>query len=336
MKRRGEAMNCKDIREFLTTYLDGEVTSEEREQIRAHLSACPRCREELEALAITRHNLRQALKLMAAKATPSPQAWARLRQRLEAEQTKITIWSLAKSKLKGVIDIIMRGLVSRQPVWKTALGSALAIALIIGLTVGLPSLNGQSSEALAAEIAENSPQVKAALGDEEIEVVRVIKIVDDEGTVICEGTTGRFVTAKVDLEAEEVTEVKVAMEIVEMPELSDADEQEAISIAKADPEVQELLDQGATIGEVFPIYAFGTMTNLETGETEECSETMTLVRIELGERSWAARIDLTEGKVVRLIETTPGAMESYSDPEGKYEIHYFEGEEGPVEEPVLP
>ena len=238
-------------------------------------------------------------------------------------QRRSTILGLAKSKIKGGKEIMIRGLVSRQPVWKPVLASALTIALIIGLTIVLPSLNGQSSEALAAEIAENSPQVKAALGDEEVQVVKVITIIDDKGTVICQGELG-IITAEVDLKTKEV-------EIVLMPELTEAEKEEAINIAKADPRVKELLDQGASIGEVFPIYAFGTMTNLETGETEELSETMTLVRIELGERSWAAHIDLTEGKVVRLIETTPGAMKSYTGPEGEYKIGYFEGEAKPQE-----
>ena len=329
-------MNCKDVSKLFTAYLDGEVTSEERKQIQAHLSTCSRCREELEALAATQNNLRQVLKARAAGVTPPAQAWVGLQRRLEAEeQPTVTILSLAKSKVKGGIDTMIRGLVSRQPIWKTALASVLAIALIIGLTMVLPGLTGQSSEALAEEIAQNSPQVQAALGDGEVQVVKVIKIVDGKGTVICEGTMGRLVTAEVDLENKEVTDVKVAITIVDMPELSEADEQEAINIAKADPKVQELLDQGASIVKVSPAFSFGMRTDAETGETTEFSETLTLVRIELGEKSWTAQVDLTEGKMVRLIETTPGAMESYIDPVGKYKIEYFHGEEGPVEEPAF-
>lgn len=239
---------------------------------------------------------------------------------------RVTILELAKSEIKGGIDIIMKGLVSRQPVWKTALASVSAIALIIGLTIALPSLTGQSSEALAAEIAESSPEVKLALGDQEIEVVKVIKIVDGKGTVICEGMMGRLVTAKVDLESEEVTEVKVAIEIVDMPELSEADEQEAINIARADPGVKELLNQGASIGMVFPMYSFGMRTDMETGETEEFSGMLVRVAIELGEKSWIAHVDLAEGKVVRLIEIQKLL------PVGTFELEYFDvDEEGRVE-----
>jgi len=205
----------------------------------------------------------------------------------------------------------------------------LAVALIAGLAIAiaLPSLTGQSSEALAAEIAESSPEVKLALGDQEIEVVKVIKIVDDKGTVICEGTMGRLITAEVDLESQEVTEVKVAIKIVDMPELSEADEQEAINIAKADSGVKELLDQGASIGMVFPMYSFGMRTDVETGETEEFSGMLVRVVIELGEKSWLAHVDLAEGKVVRLIEVQKLL------PVGTFKLGDFEvdEEEGRVE-----
>ena len=324
-------MNCKDISKLFTAYLDGEVTPEEQEQIRAHLSTCPRCRKELEALAATQYNLRQALRVTAAGVTPSPQIWAGLRQRLEAEeQLGVTIWGLAKSKVKGGINMI-RELVSRQPVWKTALVSVLAIVLITGLAITVPALTGQSSEALAAEIAQNSPQVKAALGDGEVKVIKVIKIVDDEGIVICEGELGIILT-EVDLKTKEVTKV----EVVPMPEFTAADEQEAINIAKADPRVQELLDKGASIGKVSPAYFFGARLNEGTGEIEEFSGALARVAIELGEKNWAAEVDLTEGKVVRLVEVTSGEYYKVSKKvPGKYEIEYFDNLEGPEEEPAF-
>lgn len=74
-------MDCKSISELLAAYLDGELMSKEREQIEAHLSACPRCRRELEALATAQKGLRQALKEMAAQATPPAESWDRIKQR---------------------------------------------------------------------------------------------------------------------------------------------------------------------------------------------------------------------------------------------------------------
>jgi len=74
-------MDCKSISELLAAYLDGEVTAKEGEQIEAHLSACPQCREELMALTATQKGLRQALKEMAAKAVPPVESWDRIKQR---------------------------------------------------------------------------------------------------------------------------------------------------------------------------------------------------------------------------------------------------------------
>jgi len=249
---------------------------------------------------------------MVAGATPSPRAWVGLRQRLAVEgQPRVTILGLAKSKLKGGKDIMMRGLLSRQPVWKPVLASALAIALIIGLAVGLPSLNGQSSEALAAEIAENSPEVQAALGDGEVQVVKVIKVGDDKGTVICQGELG-IITAEVDLKT------KVVTEVFPMSELTEEEKEEAINIAKADPKVQELLDQGASIGKVSPMFSFGVRMNEETGEIEEFCEQVARVEITLGERIWVAYVDLAEGKAVKLIE-----LPKLIDPEIPYPIYPY-------------
>jgi hypothetical protein len=74
-------MDCKSISGLLAAYLDGEVTPEEREQIEAHLAACPQCREELEALATTRKGLRQVLKEAAAGVAPQAESWERIKQR---------------------------------------------------------------------------------------------------------------------------------------------------------------------------------------------------------------------------------------------------------------
>lgn len=160
--------------------------------------------------------------------------------------------------------------------------------------------------------------------------MKVIKLVDDKGTVLCIGELG-IVTAEVDLKTKEVTEV------VLMPELTGTDEQRAIDIARADPRVKELLDKGAMIGKVSPIYFFGTRMDVETGETREFSETLLIVEIEWIEKNYAAEVDLDARKVIRLVEVISG--EYYKVPsstEGEWDIEYFHIEEGPVEEKVKP
>lgn len=74
-------MNCKDVDKLLTAYLEGEATPEEREGIEVHLTTCTRCRDELEALATSRSQLRQALKLMASRVSPPSRSWDWVRQK---------------------------------------------------------------------------------------------------------------------------------------------------------------------------------------------------------------------------------------------------------------
>ena len=43
-------LTCEDIRDLLDAYLDGELCAEDETALRAHLSVCASCREELEEL----------------------------------------------------------------------------------------------------------------------------------------------------------------------------------------------------------------------------------------------------------------------------------------------
>ena len=215
-------------------------------------------------------------------------------------QQKNTILELAKSIVKGVKDTMIKGLVSRQPVWKTATIGILAVALVLGLSLTIPSLTTDSVYAQAEEIVRNSPEVHKALDDAgEIKVIN-IDIEDYEGIVIAQGEAGT-ISAKVDLRTNSVTDVATFV----------IDEQKAIEIAKADPGVKELLDSGATIGEVSTLYVCGEMGNVETGETEKFSETYVMVEIRNSGDLYIAHINLSEGKVIRLSKESfdPASME---------------------------
>jgi hypothetical protein len=78
-------MNCKETRQFLTAYLDGEVTDEEQKRIEAHLSVCPHCRAELEALSAAQTSLRGALKSKAGEVSPSDAARKKVQARLNGK-----------------------------------------------------------------------------------------------------------------------------------------------------------------------------------------------------------------------------------------------------------
>ena len=43
-------MKCDDIEVYLTGYLDGELTQQQRQRVRVHIETCPRCEATLEEL----------------------------------------------------------------------------------------------------------------------------------------------------------------------------------------------------------------------------------------------------------------------------------------------
>jgi len=237
------------------------------------------------------------------------------------QQREDTVLKRAKLKLKGIKDTMIRGLVSRQPVWKTVTVAVTAVALILGLSLGVPSLTTESVYVQAQEIVENSPVVYEILGadGEEIEVT-VIDIEDYVGTVMVQ-SGDNSVLAKINLETEEVTEVANLV----------VDDQAVIDNAKADPRVKELLNGGATISGVSTMYVHGFTGNVATSEIAEFSEALVMVHIVGSEMVYDARIDLATGKVVNLTEKPfgvtpeePPSVESFFIPD--CEISYGEAD----------
>jgi hypothetical protein len=102
--------------------------------------------------------------------------------------------------------------------WKIVVVGVLAVGLIAGLTLGIQLLTSTSAQALAAELASNSPEVQDALGSESVQVLQT-EVRDNEALVICISETGQVVSVEVDLRDEEVT--KVTYEAVGEPFLPD-------------------------------------------------------------------------------------------------------------------
>jgi len=127
-------MNCNKAKDLLLSYLDNELSPLETVSIEDHLSNCPGCSAELEALAETKTELRQAFKTMAARVTPSPHVWENIKQQLfREEHRKSSILSPAKLKMKEWIGTMKLP----RPVWQTL--GALSVALLIVLSLMLPS-----------------------------------------------------------------------------------------------------------------------------------------------------------------------------------------------------
>jgi len=202
--------------------------------------------------------------------------------------------AVLKSKIKGGVDT-MKGLFSWRPRWKPALVSTLVLALIVGSALFIPSLIGPSPEVLAAEIAQNSPEVRALVGG--APVIRDVKMVGGTGYVLCQGPEISIV-CEVDVKTGE--ELKL-VRVVKPPELSDEEKAKAIEIAKADPRVQDLLGRGGTIDKVFLSVH---MLELEVvdGKPRIATEVMVMVAVILDNQKWMVEIDLDEGIVWGIAE----------------------------------
>ncbi len=78
-------MSCSQTKSRLVAYLNGEVSSLEKESIQAHLRACTICQEELQMLSDLETRLTQHLHLQAMRMHPAPQAWNALQAHLSLE-----------------------------------------------------------------------------------------------------------------------------------------------------------------------------------------------------------------------------------------------------------
>ena len=106
-KKEKAAMDCKQVSELLTAYLDNEVTPEEREQIEAHLIICQRCRKELEELKSAQKTLRNVLKSRAADADPSPQSWSQFELGLDVQRPSfLFLFRRLKWRIIGTIILL--------------------------------------------------------------------------------------------------------------------------------------------------------------------------------------------------------------------------------------
>ncbi|MFC2067560.1 hypothetical protein ACFLTP_00860 [Chloroflexota bacterium] len=220
-------------------------------------------------------------------------------------QQRITTLELVNSKLKAGKDTMIRGLISRQPIWKVAVVGMVALALIISLILSTP--NFSTNSAYATDIVEKSSEVQEILCDGEVELVKVIVI--DEKAIVIAKSEKVVIKTQVDLKTKKVTEVDIIAEPTAI------EKHEAIDIATADPRVKELLNTGAMISKVSPMFYYGIM-NLETGEVEEISETFVKVIIARTDVNiCVAYVDLNEGRVVKLID--PSYLKKRATSNGK-------------------
>ena len=114
-------MNCKDIINLLSPYLEGELEGEKREKFDAHLKECPKCREELSLLEKTIQSVRDLEEVV-----PPANLLVKINEELDKRLLRSRL-SLVWEKMTRPIDI---------PVPAKSLALAASILLILYLVAG--------------------------------------------------------------------------------------------------------------------------------------------------------------------------------------------------------
>jgi len=206
---------------------------------------------------------------------------------------------------------VLRGLISWRPVWKPALVSTLAIALIVGSALFVPSLVSPSTATLAGDIAKNSPEVRALIGGEPIAVEA--EVTNGTAYVLCSGGFGESVISIVDVE--NMTELQVVEIKSELPQLSEEQKAKAIEIAKADSTARQLLSDR---GRIVEVVSYPKPVKIKVGDGEVTLEEEKTMSVMVGviivapspyneddEAQWVFQVDLANEKVVEVIEPVP-------------------------------
>ncbi len=85
-------MKCEDVGALLPAYLDNELTGAERATVKAHLTECLECKQELAAVETAQKQLRVLLKRQATQAVPPGDAWSLLEARLVSKAHLAPSW----------------------------------------------------------------------------------------------------------------------------------------------------------------------------------------------------------------------------------------------------
>lgn len=231
---------------------------------------------------------------------------ALLEQRHDTPSTGLT-----KIITKGRINMVKRALVSRQPIWLTALASVLVMALVAGLSITLPAIARQTDEALVKEIALNSSVVLEATGGKEIteansefNIVYIenntarVEIYSKSLSTLATHTTMR--SWRVSLELDLTTE-RVLDYFFRRDNVTDKEAEQVLSILKADFRTGALLDMGAEVsytGGFWGVTGWGHPG--ATSEIRMTEEKQLTVGLGLSGHYYEARVDLIRGEILQF------------------------------------
>lgn len=313
-------MDCEHIKELLLGYIDNEISDNERMLVDDHLSSCPACAMELEALAATESKLRQAYQEVTAGVSPSAGAWQMIKNKVEAKQS-------TGERDADRIGLRWGWLFNwRHPVWRTAVAGAAMLSFMIVFAINIAPVTvpmWTAAEQNAIDIARSDPAIQALLDGQGIvyEVIPVsgggnsqyyqIAIVPDAEDVLEHRSKGVLefnaysedalgistcteysMTGQVDMVVDVTNSLVVTLDLEEDGDcLSAGEVQDAVEIAKND----------SRIGDEAWILNVTLLNSYDVEQNSFSDEMVIWVRLSLGTEVYFAQVDLDERRVVKLI-----------------------------------
>jgi anti-sigma factor RsiW len=123
-------MNCREIRDLLVPYLDGEVSNAEQTLIRAHVAQCVHCQRALADLSNLHGRLSLSLRAHASAAVPPARAWERLQAQLAAQPR----WTRQRNWLQRLMDALS---LPAQALFGTLVRATAVSAFVVALVAGV-------------------------------------------------------------------------------------------------------------------------------------------------------------------------------------------------------
>jgi anti-sigma factor RsiW len=175
-------VRCKKIRWMLALHGSGELSAEEQDLVEIHLASCEKCRQELARLsevpslvqslhgdtwwADVSASVRERLSTSGAESSP-PQA--------KPSEVKISGMRNQRATWQpGRVGSLAAAVVER-PIWQPLLIGLLAVIIVVGASLAVVHpWAGDNMIQAAADLARNDPQVRAMLGEGEIETEVVL------------------------------------------------------------------------------------------------------------------------------------------------------------------
>jgi len=195
----------------------------------------------------------------------------------------------------------------RAPAWRMAAASGLALFIVAAVLSLSLYLAAPAPSAIAADVVKNDPGIRQRLnGTGEIIIIRV-DVRDGMASVICGRCMGDFIEADVDMNVRAVVSTR-RYEGLFMPELAPNMREQAVNIALSDPRVKGIIDKGAIVGRVFPIFSSISNMDVVGGSIVKITPaaSQAIVPLQLEGKTWMVQVNLEQNRTERVIEPQAG------------------------------